>query len=447
MGRHYLQHLRAFIGEDLDADGLLAQAAVRRSPRLLQRRNWPRLPRAACADGLRRRRLRALTAPLVQAGELSRAAASSTPELHRSIARRRAAPRRAWRATRPARRQGEPAACAAAPRAAARVRASAAARHARAQPARSSPRCFATPSSSTWCRRRNRRRRGAASSTRTCRGGDRRATVRELLEAPAAFDAPTQCCLARRVPRQPRHARRARQRGAAVTLMRARSTSRRTGSTRGSPRSRPSGWRAARGGGRGPARRRLRLGREPAAGAAADAGADAAGRRARAARCRGPTTRGFIHAPSLDAGRRPRRCCATPISATAASRSRTGRSRSTCRRAACALARWLLDGVRAGPAARRAARLPIRAPAARAASSTRSSPPSASIAPLVAGKREPTDAADRGTSPPTTWSTACACASGWRRHDVREPARRAPAIRVARELDASARRSMRSPTR
>ena len=68
LGRHYLQHLRAFLGEDLAANGFIAaQDAI--ASKLLARLGiaWrPRLARAAYADMTWR-----VTAPLVQTGEVS----------------------------------------------------------------------------------------------------------------------------------------------------------------------------------------------------------------------------------------------------------------------------------------------------------------------------------------------------------------------------------------
>ena len=68
LGRHYLQHLRAFLGEDLQGSGFIAtQEAI--ATALLQRLGlpWrPRIARAAYADlGFR------VSSPLVQAGEVS----------------------------------------------------------------------------------------------------------------------------------------------------------------------------------------------------------------------------------------------------------------------------------------------------------------------------------------------------------------------------------------
>ncbi|NLD67658.1 MAG: hypothetical protein GX644_02470, partial [Limnobacter sp.] len=67
-GRHYLQHLRAFIGEDLEAAGFLA-AANAGSVGILQRLNIDARPRLArtVSDA----QAWPVTAPLVQAGEVS----------------------------------------------------------------------------------------------------------------------------------------------------------------------------------------------------------------------------------------------------------------------------------------------------------------------------------------------------------------------------------------
>ena len=124
----------------------------------------------------------------------------------------------------------------------------------------------------------------------------------------------------------------------------ARSTWRRTGSMPGSPRWPRSGWRDAHRAAGRPARRRLRLGREPEAGGAAHAGR-AAARRAGAARS--PARRPRLH-PRAVAGPGGDGGAVAQRSPESRWRGRTGRWPSTCRRARVRLAQWLLDGVRPG---------------------------------------------------------------------------------------------------
>ena len=164
LGRHYLQHLRAFLGEDLQGTGFIAtQDAL--AAGVLQRLGIAWRP-ASGPHGRLPKPPGAVSAPLVQDGEVSPwrglepnyiAALLAQPQ-HRSADRRRG-PIRLAHAGR------QPAAAPAAPRAAARTRRRRAHRAARRAP--TSRRSCAMPSSSISSpinRRRHRRRRGRGSS-------------------------------------------------------------------------------------------------------------------------------------------------------------------------------------------------------------------------------------------------------------------------------------------
>ena len=185
LGRHYLQHLRAFLGEDLAAQRL-DRAAGRRSPvGILQRLGFawrPRLLRSVYGDAAWR-----VSAPLVQAGEVSRwrplepnyiAALLAEPQID------------AHRAPTTCRRRRRRACCTRC--CATRCCWSTPARPPRILATRRAPRCrrcCATPSWSIWSAARRRRSPGAASSTSACAAVTGDTTIREHLESPAGLQA------------------------------------------------------------------------------------------------------------------------------------------------------------------------------------------------------------------------------------------------------------------
>ena len=355
MGRHYLQHLRAFLGEDLDAAGFWPRC------RVADRRRLPapartRLAPAPDARRLRRQRSGRCTAPLVQAGDVG-ASRGAGAQLHPALlAARRASPsaRPPPRCRPSCRRCCATRCCASTPRPPRRFVA-----ERRARPRRccattsSSTSCAAPPPTPTWAAARSARRRrdGHPHGARVSRcaaepgrpGAARPRRVSAALQRLAGLDTGD-----------------ARSATSAGTLDAGLAPARRldhlAGHAAGSPSCAHAGhW--ARG-------RRLRLGREPEA---RPRPAPPCRRRRRTSRRRSwrrADDTGFIHAPSLN-------------QAATAALLRNGHLSSRRQRANGPLRHRPVVGARParpaaarrrapGPAARGAARLPLRAAAARA---------------------------------------------------------------------------------
>ena len=269
MGQHFLQHLRAFLGEDLDPLGLLdaPRADDWAVPARVGLGFVPPLANAAF-DGA----ARPVTVPPVGEPAYIAALLVADPDaLARPVAGgagarscTRCCATRSCAST-PRRRRGCSTSTGQRPRAGARSRA----RRPRAR----------APPAETWPRQRERPVGGAAVRDRLADGTPSRGSPRSGRRSArlAATDAAT---LERHLGGTPRrHLAPARRldhlaRDAAAA-------------------------RTARGVARGRRDRRLRLGREPAAGAPGPR-SDAAARRARAARRRCRRDPGFIHAPSLN---------------------------------------------------------------------------------------------------------------------------------------------------
>ena len=237
LGRHYLQHLRAFLGEDLQATGFIATHDALAAG-VLQRLGIAWRPRLSRTVGCR---IRLAGIGAAGAGRRGVAVAQPRAELHRDAAgsaQHRSPDAGAARSGSPTPAR-QPAAAPAAPCAAAR----AGRRRAHSWAAAPTPRrCCATPSSSTSSpisRRRHRRRRGrgisicrrpASPATRPCgnisKGSPPSTRRRRPRSAISAAASPS--------------SRTATARPCNISC-KARSISRRIGSMRGSHRSPPNG--------------------------------------------------------------------------------------------------------------------------------------------------------------------------------------------------------------
>ena len=385
LGPRYIDHLRRFLGEDLNASGWLARAGHD----LARRAERARLQLASAPGrrGVRRGRDAASTAPLVQAGD-ARRRCGARAELHR----RRCSPIRPCRQTRPiaaarAAGAGDAAASAAASLRAARIHGRSGAHWPAEQPALRPLAIAAARARAGQSQCRHGGDDLAHAAHAPARGQTGNAAAGDVPEEPDAIRyAPISRRSASCAPRS-RICRRFRP-NAASGCSPARWTSPRTASTPGSRRSPRAGCRAMRERNAGrPAHRRLRLGAEPEARSATQT-------RGRDARRREPVTvfamaddSGFIHAPSIMQAQTAALLRNTHLThARADARDLFAVDLSSRR---VRLANMLLRRRAPGPAARRTARLPVRAPPARAAARSRTSTTSGQLAPLVPVNAEP----------------------------------------------------------